>query len=352
MDKKNSKISWPVIFWVTHFVTLMGLLFPLFLLTPIVEGFSFKVFHNIISISEFVVVFFFLGLLRFLLNKFIDWKSVTFVEVLKFIVLTISVGGILQLTLYYLLKMITLDYFPLENIPNMYFGGPELKLIDTVIKIFSWAFAFFTIKMIVNYNAFKLETIALEEKVREEQINIISGRIDAVFMEKSIESIKDLVLFDITDAREALTQLSHVLRYNLTQENIQFVTVGEELMIVKNYLNLVGYSSKKKLLCNDNISPEFLNVNITPIKFLNVIKKAIDNHTVSVSLAMYNWKEDFKTEIKIISSQENKEIELKKESLNTLFTNKEDLELIFEGNELRICFVVFNIEKQKVHLHE
>jgi len=250
----------------------------------------------------------------------------------------------MQLKIYYLLQGITVNFFPSETIPNMYFGGNELKLIDTIIKTFSWAFAFFTIKMVLNYNAYKLEGIALEEKVRQEEINIISGRIDTVFMEKSIESIKDLVLLDVKQAREALTQLSDVLRYNLTQENHQFVTVQQELLIVKNYLNLIRWQYRNELIFNENIPSEFQKIKITPIKFLNIVKKIVDHNTIAVTMTISELGDNYRVTITILSKQ--REIEFEKDYLDTLFTDNEHLKLINNKEEFILEFKIYNKEKQ------
>jgi len=300
---KKSKIAWNLFFWFTHFVSLLGFLLPLFLMTPIIEGFTFGKFHNTISFVELMIIFFSLGALRTLLNRCINWRAITFKEVLKVIVFASVVGVLMQLVLYYGLHAIGVTFFPGNTTPEMYFGGPELKFTDSILKILLWVFTFFTIKMIINYNAFKLEGIALLDKVKQEQINIISGRIDADFMADSITLIKRLVHTDIQQARATLTQLSNVLRYNFTQENFERVRVHEEVAIIRNYLSLMRGHNNSKIVFDKKISSEHLDVFISPMKFQNIIKKLVNSHTISVFIAMETLADDtYKAHLKITNA--------------------------------------------------
>lgn len=355
MYTKKSNIPWNLFFWSTHFVSLLGLLLPLFLMTPITEGFTFGKFHNTISFVELIIIFFSLGGLRTLLNRSIDWRAITFKEVLKVIVFACVVGVITQLVLYYGLHAIGVTFFSGNTTPEMYFGGPELKFRDSILKILLWVFTFFTIKMIINYNAFKLEEIALLDKVKQEQINIISGRIDADFMADSITLIKRLVHTDIHQARATLTQLSNVLRYNLTQENFERVRVHEEIAIIKNYLSLIRGQNNSKIVFDKKISSEHLDVFISPMKFQNIIKKLVNSHTTSVVIAMEDLAADtYKAQLKITNSPGQNEMAARGNEacldLHKLFSKKEHLELEVKDHEFHSAFKIFNVEKQNTSL--
>ena len=348
-NNNKFKPSWNLIFWTTHFITLTGLILPLFLMTPMIEGFTFGVFHNTVSILEFGIVFFILGIFRTLLNRYIDWKNINFIVVIKVIFFTIIGGGILQLIVHYSLQATTASFFSYKKIPDMYFGGEELRFADTILKIFSWVFGFFTIKMAINYNAFKLEGIALIDKVKQEEINNISGQIDADFMEYSIELIKKLVLVDVHKARDTLTQLSNILRYSLTQENFKYVTINEELVVIQDYLNLISGQCESELLNKVSISKEFQNVLIEPMKFMSVIKKIVNCNTTLISITMRAMDDIYMVVMKTNSFEELKDIGLKNKDLfankNILFSKYDNFELTVVNNEFDVSFEISKTAK-------
>lgn len=343
--------SWNLIFWTTHFVSLSGLILPLFLMTPIIEGFTFGVFHNTVSFLEFVFVFFLLGILRIVLNSILDWKNITLGLVFKIIAFTFVYGIVMQLMLYYLLNGIVIKFFPGYTMPYMFFLGPELKFLDSVLTSFSWVIIFLTIKMIINYNVSRLETITLLGKVKQEEINSISSFIDFDFMNDAIELTKRLISSDIIMARETLTQLSDVLRYNLNQVNFEFVTVQEELVMVRNYINLIGGHYNNDLIFDENISADFLNVLIKPMTFQNVVKKIVNNSTALINIEMegveYN---EYKIKFEISNNQKGCVINNKQ--LHALFSKDEQLELMAYENKFTIIFKLMYTVSHNIIPHE
>lgn len=353
MYSNKFRPSWNLIFWTTHFISWTGLILPLFLMTPMIEGFTFGVFHNTVSILEFVIVFFTLGGFRSILNCYVDWRDINFLVVLKIIVFTIIGGITLQLAIYYSLHITISSFFPSRSIPNMYLGGEELRFIDTILKISSWVFGFFTIKMIINYNSSKLEEVVLLDKVKQEEINIISGRIDADFMANSIELTKNLVLTDVNKARETLTQLSNVLRYNLTQESVKDVTIQEELDVIGDYLDLIRGNCSNNIIYETTISEKLLNVLITPMKFKNVIKKMISCNTISVNIIVEAIEDSYLVKIETINKKAEEFIKQSlSENLKALFSEDEKFEFHIVGNEFNSCFKVSSATQQSIDSYE
>jgi LytS/YehU family sensor histidine kinase len=84
----------------------------------------------------------------------------------------------------------------------------------------------------------ELERAEARATAREAQLHTLRGQVNPHFLFNSFNSLRALIALDPARATEALTQLSGLLRYTLTCADRLVVPLGEELQVVRRYLDL------------------------------------------------------------------------------------------------------------------
>lgn len=125
-------------------------------------------------------------------------------------------------------------------------------------------------------------------------------------MFNSMNSIRALVDEDPKKAKVAITQLSNILRNTLMMHKNKFITLEEELVLVKDYLELEHIRFEERLNYNFDIDPNTLTLNVPPMMVQtlveNGIKHGISKYPEGGSISIITLKNDNGLEIEIINT--------------------------------------------------
>ncbi len=99
-------------------------------------------------------------------------------------------------------------------------------------------------------------------------------------IQPTMNSIRALVDENPAKAKEAITQLSNILRNTLLMNKNKEILLEEELQLVKDYLNLEKIRYEERLHSNFNISPETLTQKVPPLIIQTQVENAI-KHSIS-----------------------------------------------------------------------
>ncbi len=88
------------------------------------------------------------------------------------------------------------------------------------------------------------------------QLEVLVQQLNPHFLFNMLNNIRALILEDPNRAREALAQLSDMLRYSLQQHKETKVTVAEELEIIEEYVDLCKIQFESRLRFKTNIDCE------------------------------------------------------------------------------------------------
>jgi two-component system, LytTR family, sensor kinase len=132
--------------------------------------------------------------------------------------------------------------------------------------------------LIVSNSESHLKAVALaqsETDLKTAELANLKNQLNPHFLFNAINSIKALTLSDPHLARNALTELSQLLRTSLTMGNEQLVTLETEISFVKDYLFLEKIRYESRLNYSFDIDKNTLNIKIPPMSLQLLVENAI-----------------------------------------------------------------------------
>jgi len=195
-------------------------------------------------------------------------------------------AAILKVILVFFLVVISYSFAIWPLLDLVYFGfmhthaGLTTFMMVLNIPYFSavftiWLFIIITIKAYRHINEVKMNQLKLESNLRESQLNTLKGQINPHFMFNSLNNIRGLILEDAPRARDIITRLSEMLRYSLTKNDVNTITIKEELQTVENYIEISKIQFEERLKFSMNVAPEILAIVIPPMVIQMLIENAV-----------------------------------------------------------------------------
>ena len=197
--------------------------------------------------------------------------------------------------LSYILKL----YEPGRNIPlsrrflfSIIFDTPIFLVWMSVYVL--WHYIEFT-------NTEEIKKVRLETMIKELELKTIKSQINPHFIFNALNSIRALVDEDPQRARQAITELSNILRSSIQVDKVEITSLEKELDIVKDYLALEYIRFADRLKVVYEIEQNTLSNQIPPMMLQTLVENAI-KHGLS--------KQPGDCTIKIISNVENDKLVL------------------------------------------
>lgn len=148
----------------------------------------------------------------------------------------------------------------------------------TALLIFS-VFLFIT-SIIYFVKTKKLEELKIKELKTKAELLALQYKINPHFLFNSLNSISQLIIKKSDSAEEMIQNLSDMLRYTLTFANKDFVTLGDELEAVRQYLEMEQIRFQERLEfqieCEETLKKYF----IPPMVILPLVENSI-KHGIS-----------------------------------------------------------------------
>ena len=164
-----------------------------------------------------------------------------------------------------------------------------------------WNLIYFTFHYIEKSRQEQLDKIRLQSLVKELELKTIKSHINPHFIFNALNSIRALVDENPERARQAITELSNILRSSMKAENTETASLEKELNIVKDYLALEHIRFESRLRVEYQIDEDTLDQPVPPMMLQTLVENAI-KHGIS--------KRVDGGEIKIISDFRNGQHEL------------------------------------------
>jgi sensor histidine kinase YesM len=219
-----------------------------------------------------------LGTLQKTLNK----------QVLQFSLLTFLlaiISSILYVEAVKVAKLLRADELELLNRTNVsYFVNKLLLILSNAfsyfVLFFIWSLIYFMYHYVTKSRKQQLDTLRLESLVKELELKTIKAHINPHFIFNSLNSIRALVDENPQRARNAVTELSNILRSSMQSEKLETVPLEKELYIVKDYLALENMRFEDRLKVEYQINEETLDMPVPPMMLQTLVENAI-KHGIS-----------------------------------------------------------------------
>ena len=179
-----------------------------------------------------------------------------------------------------------------ENIPLLILSRSFYFFLYFLI----WGLIYFSYHFVSKTQKQQLDNLKFEALVKELELKTIRAHINPHFIFNSMNSIRALIDENPKRARNAITELSNILRSSMQTEKMETVTLDKELSIIKDYLALEIMRFEDRLHVIYEVTQETQNRLVPPMMLQMLVENAI-KHGIS--------KQIKGGEVKIISKIEN-----------------------------------------------
>jgi LytS/YehU family sensor histidine kinase len=147
--------------------------------------------------------------------------------------------------------------------------------IDIGLFIIPWVLIYYFYHYISKSRKQQLDTLKLEALVKELELKTIKSHINPHFIFNALNSIRALIDENPPRARNAITELSNILRSSMQTEKSETVPFEKELGIVKDYLALEHIRFEDRLRIEYQIDEDTLDQPVPPMMLQTLVENAI-----------------------------------------------------------------------------
>lgn len=226
-----------------------------------------------LSIQYFIAVFIFGLFTTHTYKLIVDKYKLDDASVQVFLLFPL-VGNVILGFLFFILDIIFTSNEVLKSDYNS-FGDYFSLFIDDIWVTTPWFFFFHILRYVAQKQTMNEKMISMEKMLIKSELDALKTQLHPHFFFNALNSIKALMIIDHHEAREAVDQLSDLLRLSLNIGESQTVRVEEELKLTKAYLFLEKIRFDKRLMYYFDIDEKLSNKMIIPISLSTLIENAI-----------------------------------------------------------------------------
>jgi len=210
--------------------------------------------------------------LRFIIKKY-GWFNLGFVQLLPSTLIAVTVLSVLNTSAQILINFAfdTLD--PEQDFRLVVLSG---NVFVSFLFYSLWVMLYFLFHFLDNYN----QSLKYQAKINEIQLNHLKSQLNPHFIFNALNSVRALVDEDPSKAKQAITQLSNILRFSLMMDKKRTIDFENEINTVKDYLNLESIRFEERLQIKYEIEPTAYNYKVPPMMLQTIVENAI-KHGIS-----------------------------------------------------------------------
>lgn len=154
------------------------------------------------------------------------------------------------------------------------------NLIQIALLFFFWCIIYFLVHYIENYKKVEIENLKWEASINEIELNKLKSQLNPHFMFNAMNSIRALVDENPMKSKDAITQLSNILRNTLQMGKNKVIAFEEELKIVNDYLALESIRYEERLKASVEVHPDSKGFYVPPLMIQTLAENGI-KHGIS-----------------------------------------------------------------------
>ncbi|PCJ25536.1 MAG: histidine kinase [Flavobacteriales bacterium] len=203
----------------------------------------------------------------------LNWMRYNIPRLIPRILLGTLIFGIISsfLQSFIIEKLILENEFELSGILNGIMSSTLLYLI--------WSLLYFLFHFVTNYKKEEIKNLRWQAAKNEIELNKLKSQLNPHFIFNSMNSIRALINEDPSLAKEAITQLSNVLRNSLLMGKQKLISLGDEMKLVNDYLSLEKTRFEEKLTIKRNIDADTEIFLLPPLMIQTLVENGIKHGT-------------------------------------------------------------------------
>lgn len=231
-------------------------------------------FHPSMTLPIIVEAAFFLTITHVfrLLSKRWDWLQLTATRLMPKVLISILLMSIPVYFIRVLVSYFSGIYTSSLLSPTNIIGN----IIGNFIVLFIWTSLYYAYHYFERYNL----SLKYEAAMNRMELVRLKSQLNPHFIFNALNSIRALVDEDPDRSKQAINNLSNILRSSLSAGRQELITLGEEMETVRDYLAMETIRFEERLRTNIEISPETTTVLIPPLMLQTLVENGI-KHGIS-----------------------------------------------------------------------
>jgi sensor histidine kinase YesM len=145
-----------------------------------------------------------------------------------------------------------------------------------IFVFFLWTVFYFTYHYFERYN----KSLKYEASMIEIELNNLKSQLNPHFIFNALNSIRALVDENPSKSKQAINQLSNILRNSLASDKKGLTNFEDELKMVKDYLGLESIRFEERLKTEFDIHPDSTKFRVPPLMIQTLVENGI-KHGIS-----------------------------------------------------------------------
>jgi len=195
-------------------------------------------------------------------------KNILFKAIISLVILAVT-NFITHITILYSLDILDVEFDLDPDVIGVY-------LLAIFLVYFVWTLFYFIYHYFERYNA-ALKYEALKNEI---ELNNLKSQLNPHFIFNALNSIRALVDENPAKSKEAITQLSSILRSSLVINREKLTSFEEEIHTVRDYLDLETIRFEERLKTKFDIDPKSKNFSVPPLMIQTLVENGI-KHGIS-----------------------------------------------------------------------
>lgn len=210
---------------------------------------------------------------RFIVNK-LKWLNLSIPKMIPRVLASVFAMGFA----IYFLRVPPSIALNVVNVQRLAFDPKEILGFGLwyVFLMFVWTLFYFTYHYIERYN----KSLKYEASMIEIELNNLKNQLNPHFIFNALNSIRALVDENPMKSKQAINQLSNILRNSLTFEKKGLTKFDDEMKIVNDYLGLESIRFEERLKTEIDIQPGSNSFLVPPFMIQTLVENGI-KHGIS-----------------------------------------------------------------------
>ena len=227
----------------------------------------------IFFIIEALICFGVTHMFRFVVNK-LKWLNLSVPKMIPRVLASVFAMGFA----IYFLRVPPSIALNVVNVQRLAFDPKEILGFGLwyVFLMFVWTLFYFTYHYIERYN----KSLRYEASMIEIELNNLKNQLNPHFIFNALNSIRALVDENPIKSKQAINQLSNILRNSLTFEKKGLTKFDDEMKIVNDYLGLESIRFEERLKTEIEIHPKSNSFLVPPFMIQTLVENGI-KHGIS-----------------------------------------------------------------------
>ncbi|HWY54064.1 MAG TPA: histidine kinase [Terriglobales bacterium] len=143
------------------------------------------------------------------------------------------------------------------------------------ILLVAWTGLYLAIHEVRDHRRREVRALRAEMIAQQAQLRGLRAQLNPHFFFNCLNSVREMIEEDPRRAQLMVTQLSQLLRYSLQSDEVELVSLAEEILAVEDYLALETTRFEERLRVSWKIAPEARSGRLPPMILQTLVENAV-----------------------------------------------------------------------------